>query len=696
MSESKKPTGSAGKGKGKGKTKTKAKAKAKTKQTKQEGQAKRKKQPAKSKAKAVEAQVAEVAKALEENKPVEAETVEARAVEAPAEKSSEARSPVEKEEAGAAEAPAAEAPKDKEPVKKASAEGEEKIAEAPAAAEKSEEAEAPETEAKGEEAAEAPKAEEAPAVEKEEAASPGPLPEEKVQAAEAPAAEAPKEKEPVEEASAEGEEKIAEAPAAAEKSEEEKAPGKPAKPAKRAKAKINLNRLEMPKQTPEVRRHNFDEVATGYTYEMAMEEASRCIQCKKRNCQQGCPVNIDIPDFIKHLQQGDVEGASRVLKLKTSLPGICGRVCPQELQCEKSCTLNKKGAPIAIGRLERYIADWERAEGASSMPDIAPSTGKKVAVVGTGPSGLTVAADLAVWGNQVTMYEALHVAGGVLMYGIPEFRLPKDIVQREVEYVKSLGVELHLDTVIGINYSLDELLNGPYHAVYLATGAGLPMFLRVPGENLNMIYSANEFLTRTNLMKAYLHPRYATPIKMGKRVAVIGGGNVAMDSARCAVRLGAPEVNVIYRRTRAEMPARLEEVENAEEEGIHFHFLCTPKAFISDGRSNVAAMELIRMGLGEPDASGRRRPVPIPGSEYTMEIDTVAVSLGTSPNPLIASSTPDLETSRWGTVVVDERGKTSKARVWAGGDIVSGGATVISAMGEGRLAAVAMHQFLTE
>ncbi|HIJ54962.1 MAG TPA: NADPH-dependent glutamate synthase [Deltaproteobacteria bacterium] len=462
------------------------------------------------------------------------------------------------------------------------------------------------------------------------------------------------------------------------------------------KSKLNLNRLEMPKQTPEERKRNFEEVATGYTFEMAIEEAGRCIQCKKRNCRQGCPVNIDIPDFIKHLQGGDVEGASRVLKRKTSLPGICGRVCPQEMQCEKTCILNKKGAPIAIGRLERYIADWERQEGATTIPEIAPSTGKHVAVVGTGPSGLTVAADLALLGHQVTMFEALHVAGGVLMYGIPEFRLPKEIVQREVRYVKSLGVEILLDTVIGINYSLDELLNTKYHAVYLATGAGLPMFLRVPGENLNMIYSANEFLTRTNLMKAYLYPKYATPIKMGKRVAVIGGGNVAMDSARCAIRLGAQEVYVIYRRTRSEMPARLEEVENAEEEGIRFHFLCNPTSFISDGRSNVAAMELIRMELGEPDASGRRRPVSITGSEYIMEVDTVVVSLGTSPNPLIASTTPDLKTSKWGTVIVNEQGKTSKARVWAGGDIVSGGATVISAMGEGRIAAMAMHQHLAE
>lgn len=477
---------------------------------------------------------------------------------------------------------------------------------------------------------------------------------------------------------------------------ESKASGPPpAEPAPR-KAGLNLHRVEMPKQAPEVRRRNFEEVAIGYTYEMMMEEAKRCIQCKKRNCQQGCPVDIDIPDFIRMLQKEDIPGASRILKAKTSLPGICGRVCPQELQCENACTLNKKGAPVAIGRLERFIADWERTEGDVAMPEIAASTGKRVAVVGSGPSGLTVASDLAIRGHRVTMFEALHVAGGVLMYGIPEFRLPKEIVQREVKYVSSLGVDIRLDTVIGINYSLDELLDTDFHAVYLATGAGLPMFLNVPGENLNMVYSANEFLTRTNLMKAYLYPQYATPVKMGKRVAVIGGGNVAMDAARCAMRLGAREVCVIYRRTRQEMPARLEEVENAEEEGIHFHFLCNPTAFISDGRNNVAAMELVRMKLGEPDASGRRRPLPIEGSQYAMDIDTAVISLGTSPNPLIASTTHDLQTAKRGTVVADGRGKTSKARVWAGGDIVSGGATVISAMGEGRLAASAIHEYLSQ
>jgi len=462
------------------------------------------------------------------------------------------------------------------------------------------------------------------------------------------------------------------------------------------KQKINLNRLDMPKQDPEVRKRNFDEVATGYTHEMAMEEASRCLQCKKRFCQAGCPVNIDIPDFIGAMRKGDLDEALRVLKTKTSLPGICGRVCPQELQCESKCMLEKKGAPVAIGRLERYIADWERTQGAIKVPELAPSTGKRVAIVGSGPSGLTVASDLALRGHAVTMFEALHVGGGVLMYGIPEFRLPKDIVQREVQYVQALGVDLKLDTVIGINYSLDELLNGPFDAVYLATGAGLPMFLGIPGENLNMVYSANEFLTRTNLMKAYLYSDYAPPVKMGSRVAVIGGGNVAMDSARCAIRLGAQEVNVIYRRSRKEMPARGEEVENAEEEGIIFNFLVNPTALVSDGRNNVSGMELIRMQLGEPDASGRRRPVPMPGSEFIMDVDTVVVSLGTSPNPLIASTTPDLDVTRKGTVVTDEKGKTSKARVWAGGDIVSGGATVISAMGEGRLAASAMHEFLTD
>jgi glutamate synthase (NADPH/NADH) small chain len=359
------------------------------------------------------------------------------------------------------------------------------------------------------------------------------------------------------------------------------------------------------------------------------------------------------------------------------------------------CTLGKKGAPVAIGRLERFVADWKREEGIVDMPEMAPPSGKTVAVVGSGPGGLTAASELAKRGHTVVLFEALQVAGGVLMYGIPEFRLPKEIVQVEVDFVKSLGVEIHLDTVIGINMTLDELLNSGYDAVYVGTGAGLPMFLGVPGENLNMVYSANEFLTRTNLMKAYRYPEYATPLKMGRRVAVIGGGNVAMDAARCSVRLGAEEVHVVYRRSRAEMPARLEEVENAEEEEIRFHFLTNPTGFLSDGRSNVCAMECIRMELGEPDASGRRRPVPIKGSDFTMDVDTVVVALGNAPNPLVPNTTPDLEISRWGTIVCDEKGRTSKTRVWAGGDIVSGGATVISAMGEAKIASHAIHEYLT-
>jgi glutamate synthase (NADPH/NADH) small chain len=466
-------------------------------------------------------------------------------------------------------------------------------------------------------------------------------------------------------------------------------------PGKAKKKKVDLNRVPMPKQEPEERTRNFQEVARGYTFDMALQEARRCLNCKKRNCQAGCPVNIDIPDFIAELQKGDAEAASRVLKRRTSLPGICGRVCPQEVQCEQACTLNRKGAPIAIGRLERYLADWERLAGNTVIPDRAAPTGKRVAVVGSGPAGLTVASDLAILGHEATIFEALQVAGGVLSYGIPEFRLPKEIVRGEVEYVKKLGVELALDTVVGVNFSLDELLNTRYDALFLGTGAGLPLFLGIPGENLNMVYSANEFLTRVNLMKAYLYPEFATPLKMGRKVAVIGGGNVAMDAARCAVRLGAEAVTVVYRRSRQEMPARLEEVENAEEEGIHFQFLTAPTAMLSDGRANVAAMECIRMALGEPDQSGRRRPVPLEGSEFVQDVDTVIVSLGTSPNPLIASTTSDLETSRWGTVITDENGKASKARVWAGGDIISGGATVISAMGEGRRAASAMQQYLT-
>ena len=459
-------------------------------------------------------------------------------------------------------------------------------------------------------------------------------------------------------------------------------------------AKLDLNRVPMPKQTPEARARNFNEVAQGYKEEHAAAEAVRCIQCKKRPCIEGCPVGVDIPEFILALRDKKMPEAVKVLKGKNALPGICGRVCPQETQCEEVCTLAKKGAPIAIGRLERYVADWELQHKSDSNPEIAPPTGKKVAVVGSGPAGLTVAADLAKRGHR-TIFEALHVAGGVLMYGIPEFRMPKNIVQAEVDYVKLLGAEVKLDSVIGKISTVDEILQDGYEAVFLGTGAGLPMFLHVPGENFNGIYSANEFLTRTNLMKAYLFPQYDTPIKVGKRVAVIGGGNVAMDSARCALRLGASEVYIVYRRSRDEMPARREEVENAEEEGIVFKYLTNPSRFLGDDKGWVKSMECIEMELGEPDASGRRSPIPKKGSEFTMDVDIVVVALGTTPNPLVPTTTTGLNTTKKGTVVTDEKtGKTTKDRVWAGGDVVTGSATVISAMGAGKRAVASMDAFL--
>jgi len=463
------------------------------------------------------------------------------------------------------------------------------------------------------------------------------------------------------------------------------------------KAKLDLNRMPMPRQDPKVRAKNFNEVALGYTEEMALREANRCIQCPKRPCVNGCPVYVDIPDFIKAIRDNNMPEAVKALKSKNSLPGICGRVCPQETQCEDVCSLGKKGAPIAIGRLERYVADWERnhASNLTAPVELPPSTGKKVAVIGSGPAGLTCAADLAKMGHQVTIFEALHVAGGVLMYGIPEFRLPKAIVQGEVDYVKALGVEIRLDSVMGKLATVDELLENGYHAVFLGTGAGLPMFLDIPGENFNGVYSANEFLTRVNLMKAYLFPEYDTPIKIGKRVAVIGGGNVAMDAARCALRLGADEVHIIYRRSKVEMPARHEEVENAEEEGIIFKFLTNPKQFIGNDQGWITAMECYEMELGEPDASGRRRPLVKEGSEFIIDVDVAVVALGTTPNPLIPSTTRGLETRRNGTVVADEEtGKTVKDRVWAGGDVVTGAATVISAMGAGKRATASIDAYL--
>jgi glutamate synthase (NADPH/NADH) small chain len=456
------------------------------------------------------------------------------------------------------------------------------------------------------------------------------------------------------------------------------------------KSKLNLNRVQIPKQAPDERKRNFHEVALGYTDEQALEEASRCIMCKKPGCKEGCPVNVDIPEFIKAIGACDMPEAVRILKNRNSLPGICGRVCPQETQCEMTCNLAKKGGPIAIGRLERYVADWERVhpEVRERQKERISLSGRKVAVVGSGPAALTSAADLAKLGYSVVIFEALHVAGGVLMYGIPEFRLPKVIVQGEVGYVKSLGVEIKLNHVIGKIATVDELLESGFDAIFLAPGAGAPMFLDIPGENLSGIYSANEFLTRTNLMKAYRFPEYDTPIQVGRRVAVFGAGNVAMDASRCALRFGAEEVYIVYRRSKTEMPARLEERENAEEEGVIFKLLTNPSKFIGDERGRVRAVELYEMALGEPDASGRPRPVRKPGSEFTMEIDTAIPALGTRPNPIIPSTTKGLELTKWGTVLTDEvTGRTSKDRVWCGGDMATGAATVISAMGAGRRAA---------
>jgi glutamate synthase (NADPH/NADH) small chain len=452
--------------------------------------------------------------------------------------------------------------------------------------------------------------------------------------------------------------------------------------------------MEMPKQSPDKRKRNFEEVALGYSPEMAKSEASRCLQCKKPKCIEGCPVGVEIPGFICALREGDMPGAVRALKNKNSLPGICGRVCPQEVQCESRCVLNKKGAPVAIGRLERYVADWELGEKERAREETIKPTGKSVAVVGSGPAGLTVAADMAKFGHRVTIFEALHDGGGVLVYGIPEFRLPKSIVRSEIEYVKSLGVELELDSVVGRQVQLNGLFQQGYDAIFLGIGAGAPRFLNVPGENLSGVYSANEYLTRVNLMKAYKFPEYDTPIKKGKRVAVVGGGNVAMDSARSAVRLGADEVHVVYRRSREEMPARLEEVENAMEEGVIFDFLTNPTRFLGDERGMVKAMEVVDMELGEPDASGRRSPQVRKGSEHLVDVDIVVIAVGTVPNPLIAASTPELKTTRRGTLVVDERGRTTMKGVWAGGDITTGGATVISAMGAGKIASRDMDGWL--
>ncbi len=450
----------------------------------------------------------------------------------------------------------------------------------------------------------------------------------------------------------------------------------------------------MKEQPPEVRRNNFDEVPYGYTPEEAILEAQRCLKCKKPSCVEGCPVQVDIPGFIAQIAQGNFLEAMRVMKRTNVLPAICGRVCPQEVQCEGACILGKKMEPVAIGNLERFIADWEATQPECVMCEIQPSTGKKVAVIGCGPAGLTVAGDMRKLGHDVTIFEALHKPGGVLMYGIPEFRLPKTVVEREVNFVRSMGVKIQLNYVVGKLKTVDELLK-EFDAVFVGTGAGLPLFMNIPGENYLGVYSANEYLTRSNLMKAYLFPRYDTPIVRGKRVAVIGGGNVAMDAARTALRLGAERSILIYRRSRNEMPARAAEIHHAEEEGVEFMLLTNPVRYIADDNGWVKEVECLRMELGEPDASGRRRPVPVPGSEFRIEVDTVVVAIGNSPNPLIPQTTSGLETTKKGTIVCDLRtGRTTKKGVFAGGDIVTGAATVILAMGAGRIAARSMDEYL--
>lgn len=451
----------------------------------------------------------------------------------------------------------------------------------------------------------------------------------------------------------------------------------------------------MAKQDVLDRIHNFYEVALGYTQEQAMREAERCLQCPNPRCVQGCPVNIDIPAFIKEIKEGNILAASAKLKETNSLPAVCGRVCPQENQCQNMCVIGKMGDPISIGRLERFASDYERKEGVTVPEKKTASNTGKVAIVGSGPAGLTVAADLVKLGHEVVMFESLHLAGGVLMYGIPEFRLPKEIVQAEVNYIKKLGVDVKTNYTIGRIFTIDELFADGFDAVFVGSGAGLPRFMRIPGENLGGVYSANEFLIRVNLMKGYLFPEYDTPIRIGKKVAVIGGGNVAMDSARCSLRLGAEEVYIVYRRSREELPAREEEAENAEEEGIIFKLLTNPVKFVGDESGWVNGMECIKMELGEPDASGRRRPVPIEGSEFMMDIDTAIIAIGQTPNPLIQRTTEGLVTTKWGTIVTQEdNGATTKEGVYAGGDVVSGAATVISAMGAGKKAAEGIHDYI--
>lgn len=465
---------------------------------------------------------------------------------------------------------------------------------------------------------------------------------------------------------------------------------------------IDPKKHEMPAQDPKVRAHNFDEVALGYEEATALAEAARCLNCKNQPCVAGCPVNVHIPEFIMKVKEGDFEGAYQIISETSSLPAVCGRVCPQETQCEEVCTMGIKFEPVGIGRLERFVADWHNEQEALKA-NPPKSNGHKVAIVGSGPSGLTCAGDLAKKGYEVTVYEALHTAGGVLVYGIPEFRLPKAIVAREVQGLKDLGVEIVTNAVIGKTLTIDELFDMGFEAVFVGSGAGLPSFMNIPGESLTGVYSANEYLTRSNLMKAYKE-NPDTPIMKGGKVAVVGGGNVAMDAARTALRLGADKVYVVYRRSMEELPARAEEVEHAQEEGIEFNLLCNPVEILGhenpeDPRDpkngTVRAIRCIRMELGEPDDSGRRRPVPIEGSEFELDVDAVIMSIGTSPNPLIKDTTEGLEVNRRGGIIVDEGGLTSRKAVYAGGDAVTGAATVISAMGAGKVAAASIDEYLS-
>ena len=458
-------------------------------------------------------------------------------------------------------------------------------------------------------------------------------------------------------------------------------------------ADLVAKRTPMPTRSPDERRCDFLEVATGYTAEQAVQEASRCLQCKHKPCTGGCPVQVNIPEFIRCVAEGDFAAAYAVIARSSSLPAVCGRVCPQENQCEKHCVHGIKGEPVAIGRLERFVADWYNAHGDSAVVPMTHN-GHKIAVIGSGPAGLACAGDLLKMGYDVTLFEALHTPGGVLVYGIPEFRLPKAIVQQEIALLQKQGLKLMTNMVIGKILSIDELMEEQgYEAVFIGTGAGLPRFMNIPGENLGGVYSANEFLTRVNLMKAYL-PDSATPIHRGKRVAVVGGGNVAMDAARCALRLGAEEVTIVYRRSAEELPARAEEVEHAAEEGIRFAYLTNPVAVLGDDAQRVCGLQCVEMELGEPDASGRRRPIEKAGSDFVMDVDTVIMAIGTSPNPLIKSTTAGLDTQRWGGIVADEHGATSRPGVFAGGDAVTGAATVILAMGAGKKAAAAIDEYI--